>query len=135
VVKVTTIREGSEFEDLDYPDEDEGIEKLVDAKWTFILWPCKDIIVKTHSSPIVSPWSKEARGAPTSNMPKPTQNHEDPELQESTGRRLPSPVAQDSQGSKLRDSKGRRSPSLATRDSQGLELQDNNERRPPTHAA
>jgi hypothetical protein len=37
VVKVTTFREGREFEDLDYPDEDEGIEKLVDAKGTFIL--------------------------------------------------------------------------------------------------
>jgi hypothetical protein len=37
VVKMTMIREGHEFEDLDYPDEDEGIEKLVDAKWTFIL--------------------------------------------------------------------------------------------------
>jgi hypothetical protein len=36
-VKVTTIREGHEFEELDYPDEDEGIEKLVDAKGTFIL--------------------------------------------------------------------------------------------------
>jgi hypothetical protein len=34
---VTTIREGHEFEDLDYPDEDEGIEKLLDAKGTFIL--------------------------------------------------------------------------------------------------
>jgi hypothetical protein len=37
VVEVTMIREGREFEDLDYPNEDEGIEKLVDAKWTFIL--------------------------------------------------------------------------------------------------
>jgi hypothetical protein len=37
VVEVTTIREGREFEDLDYPDEDEGSEKLVDAKGTFIL--------------------------------------------------------------------------------------------------
>jgi hypothetical protein len=37
VVKMTMIREGHEFEDLDYPDEDEGIEKLVDAKGTFIL--------------------------------------------------------------------------------------------------
>jgi hypothetical protein len=37
VVEVTTNREGSEFEDLDYPDEDEIIEKLVDAKGTFIL--------------------------------------------------------------------------------------------------
>jgi hypothetical protein len=34
VVDVTTIREGHEF---DYPDEEEGIEKLVDAKGTFIL--------------------------------------------------------------------------------------------------
>jgi hypothetical protein len=32
VVEVTMIREGHEFEDLDYPNEDEGIEKLVDAK-------------------------------------------------------------------------------------------------------
>jgi hypothetical protein len=31
VVKVTTIREGREFEDLDYPDKEEGIEKLKDA--------------------------------------------------------------------------------------------------------
>jgi hypothetical protein len=37
VVEVTTIKEGREFEDLDYPDEDEGIEKLVVAKVTFIL--------------------------------------------------------------------------------------------------
>jgi hypothetical protein len=59
VVKVTTFREGREFEDLDYPDEDEGIEKLVDAKGTFILWPRKDIIVKSRSSPIVSPRSTE----------------------------------------------------------------------------
>jgi hypothetical protein len=55
VVEVTTIREGREFEDLDYLDEEEGIEKLNDAKGNFILWPHKDIIVKTHSSPIVSP--------------------------------------------------------------------------------
>jgi hypothetical protein len=45
VVKVTTIREDHEFENLDYPDEDDGIEKLVDAKGTFILWPRKVIIV------------------------------------------------------------------------------------------
>jgi hypothetical protein len=37
VVEVTTIREGHEFEDLNYPDEDEWIEKLVDVKGTFIL--------------------------------------------------------------------------------------------------
>jgi hypothetical protein len=34
VVDMTMIREGREF---DYPDEEEGIEKLVDAKGTFIL--------------------------------------------------------------------------------------------------
>jgi hypothetical protein len=37
VVEVTTIREGHEFEDLDHPNEEEGIEELVDAKGTFIL--------------------------------------------------------------------------------------------------
>jgi hypothetical protein len=37
VVEVTTIREGREFDDLDYLDEDQRIEKLVDAKGTFIL--------------------------------------------------------------------------------------------------
>jgi hypothetical protein len=37
VVEVTMIREGCEFKDLDYPDEDEGIEKLIDANGTFIL--------------------------------------------------------------------------------------------------
>jgi hypothetical protein len=73
VVDVTMIREGHEFEDLHYPDEDEGIEKLVDAKGTFILWPRKDIIIKTHWSSIVSPRSTEAGGTPTSNMPKPSQ--------------------------------------------------------------
>jgi hypothetical protein len=128
VIDVTMIREGHEFEDLDYPDEDEGIEKLVDAKGTFILWPRKDIIVKIRSSLIISPWSTEAGGTPTSNMSKPAQishpsvtpplaqnvedpakesqvlelqdNREhgspsparDPKLQESTGKRLPSPI-------------------------------------------
>jgi hypothetical protein len=57
----------------DYPDEDEGIEKLVDAKGTLILWPRKYIIVKPHSSSIVSPQNTEAGGTPTSNMPKPAQ--------------------------------------------------------------
>jgi hypothetical protein len=37
VVEVTMIREGCEFEDIDYPDEEEGIEKLVDPKGTLIL--------------------------------------------------------------------------------------------------
>jgi hypothetical protein len=37
VVEVTEIIEGHEFEDLDYSGEEEGIEKLVDAKATFIL--------------------------------------------------------------------------------------------------
>jgi hypothetical protein len=39
MVEVTMIREGCEFEDLDYPNEDVGIEKPVDAKGTFIPWP------------------------------------------------------------------------------------------------
>jgi hypothetical protein len=132
VVEVTTIREGHEFEDLDYPDEDEGSEKLVDAKGTFILWPHKDIIVKTCSSSIVLPWSTEAGGTPTSNMskpaqnkhplatPRPAKNREDLELQESTGRRLPSPV-KESQGLELLDSRERRPPSPPT---QVSELQD-----------
>ncbi len=55
MVEVTTIREGHEFEDLDYPDEEEGIEKLKDAKGNFILWPRKDIILKTHAPLIVLP--------------------------------------------------------------------------------
>jgi hypothetical protein len=46
VVEVTMIIEGREFEDLDYPDEEVGIEKLKDAKGNFILWPYKDIIIK-----------------------------------------------------------------------------------------
>jgi hypothetical protein len=111
VVKVTMIREGREFEDLDYPYEGEGIDKPVDAKASFILWPCKDIIVKSHPSSIVSPWGTDVGGTPTSNIPKPaqsshpsagppTQNRQDPELQESTGRSLPSPM-KESQGPEL----------------------------------
>jgi hypothetical protein len=46
LVDVTMIREGHEFEDLDYPYEEEEIEKLKDAKGNFILWPHKDIILK-----------------------------------------------------------------------------------------
>jgi hypothetical protein len=66
VVEVTMIREGHEFEDLDYPDEAVGIEKLEDAKENFIVWPHKDIIIKIRSSPIVSPQSIEDEGTPTS---------------------------------------------------------------------
>jgi hypothetical protein len=68
VLKVTTIREGHEFEYLDYPNEEERTEKLKDAKGNFILWPHKDIILKTHSSPIVSPQRKEDEGTLTSNI-------------------------------------------------------------------
>jgi hypothetical protein len=126
VVEVTMIKEGREFEDLDYLDEDEGIEKLVDAKGTFILWPRKDIIVKTRSSLIVSPRSIEARGIPTSNMSKPAQishplvtpplaqNTQDPakesqvpELQDSSERRPPSP----GRDPELQESMGRMPPS------------------------
>jgi hypothetical protein len=66
VVKETTIREGREFENLDYLDEEEGIEKLKDAKENFILRPHKDIILKTHSSSIVSLQSREDESTPTS---------------------------------------------------------------------
>jgi hypothetical protein len=66
VVKVTTTRGGCEFEDLDYPDEEEGIEKLKDAKGDFILWTRQDIIIKTRCSPIVSPQSREDEGTQTS---------------------------------------------------------------------
>jgi hypothetical protein len=66
VVEVTMIREGCKFEDLDYPNEEVGIEKLKDAKGNFFLWPHKDIILKTYSSPIVLPQSREDEGTPTS---------------------------------------------------------------------
>jgi hypothetical protein len=82
VVKVTMIREGHEFEDLDHPNEEDGIEKLKDAKGNFILWPRKDIIIKTRSSLIVSPQSREDEGTPTSQNTirsttgyTPSQNH------------------------------------------------------------
>jgi hypothetical protein len=66
VVEVTTIREGHAFIDLDYLDEEEGMEKLKDAKVIFILWPRKDIILKTRSSLIVSPQNREDEGTLTS---------------------------------------------------------------------
>jgi hypothetical protein len=66
MVEVTMIREGREFEDLGYPDKEEGIEKLKGTKGNFILWPYKDIILKIHSSLIVSPQNKEDAGTPTS---------------------------------------------------------------------
>jgi hypothetical protein len=66
VVKVTMIREGHEFEYLDYPDEEEGIEKLKDAKGDFIVRPRKDIILRTRSSPIVSTQNREDEGTPAS---------------------------------------------------------------------
>jgi hypothetical protein len=121
VVEVTMIREGREFEDLDYPNEDEGIEKLVDANGTFILWPRKDIIVKTRSSPIVSPLSIKNGGTPTSNMLKPTQ---------SSHPSVTPPPAQNRQDPELQESMGRRPPSLV-KEFQGPELQDNREHRPP----
>jgi hypothetical protein len=55
VVEVTMIREGYEFEDFDYLDEEEGIEKLKDTKGNFIQWSRKDIILKTRYSLIVLP--------------------------------------------------------------------------------
>jgi hypothetical protein len=70
VVEVTTIREGREFEDLDYPNEEEGIVKLKDAKGNFVLWPHKDIILKIGSSLIISPQNREDKGTPTSQNTK-----------------------------------------------------------------
>jgi hypothetical protein len=66
VFKVTTIREGCEFEDLVYPDEEEEIDKLKDAKGNFILWPREDIILKICSSLIFLPQNKEDEGTRTS---------------------------------------------------------------------
>jgi hypothetical protein len=37
VIEVTTMREGHEFEDFDYPYKVEGIEKPKDGKENFIL--------------------------------------------------------------------------------------------------
>jgi hypothetical protein len=45
VVEVTRIKEGREFKDLDYPNEEEGIEKLVDGEGTFNLWPAKKLLL------------------------------------------------------------------------------------------
>jgi hypothetical protein len=59
VVEETTIRECREFEDLDYLDEEEGIEKLKDTKENFVLWSHKNIILNTHFSSIVLPHNKE----------------------------------------------------------------------------
>jgi hypothetical protein len=53
VVEATTIRDGHEFEDLNYSNEEEEIEKLVDAKGLSFSAPHKDNIVETHSSLIV----------------------------------------------------------------------------------
>jgi hypothetical protein len=148
MVEVTKIREGREFKDLDYPDEDMGIEKLVDAKGTFILWPRKYIIVKTCSSPIISPQNSEAGGAPTSNMPKPAQisqpsatpphaqNAQDPakesqvlELQDNKEYRPPYP----SRDPELQESTGRR-PLSPAKESQGPELPGNTECMSPSLA-
>jgi hypothetical protein len=65
-VKVTTIKDDQEFVDLDYPDEEDGIQKLKDGKGKFILWPRKDIILKTCSSPVVLPQNREDESTPSS---------------------------------------------------------------------
>jgi hypothetical protein len=91
VVEMTTIRKGREFEDLDYTNKEEGIEKMKGAKGNFILWPHKDIILKTHYSSILQ--NREDEGTPTSentlrnnagftppsqNPPQTASPHEDP---------------------------------------------------------
>jgi hypothetical protein len=68
MVEVTTIREDCEFEDTDYLDEDEGVEKLKDVKGNFILLPHKDINLKTRSSSIVLPQKREDEGTPNSQI-------------------------------------------------------------------
>jgi hypothetical protein len=66
VVEVTMIRDGHEFEYLEYLDKEGGIEKLKDAKGNFIICPPKDIILRTCSSPIVLTQNREDEGTPTS---------------------------------------------------------------------
>jgi hypothetical protein len=41
VIEVTMIREGREFEDIAYPNEEQGIEKLKDTTGNFIPCPVK----------------------------------------------------------------------------------------------
>jgi hypothetical protein len=72
VVEVTTIRDGHEFEDLDYPNEEEGIEKLVDAKGTFILWLAKILLSKHVHRRLFR--HRAVGGTPTSNMSMPAQD-------------------------------------------------------------
>jgi hypothetical protein len=66
VIELTIFREGHEFDDLDCPDEEVGIEKLKGAKGNFILWLRKYIIPKTRSSSIVSPQNREDESTRTS---------------------------------------------------------------------
>jgi hypothetical protein len=114
VVEVIMIREGHEFEDLDYPNKEERIVKLRDTKGTFMLWPRKDVILKTHSSSIVSPQSKEARNTSTSKMslpaldPPPPPQDQQLELLASHDRGTPSPKDQQPE---LLASTARKSPS------------------------
>jgi hypothetical protein len=63
------LEKGHEFKDLDYPNKEKMIVKLKYAKGNFILWPHKDIILNTCSSPILSPLNRENEGTPTSETP------------------------------------------------------------------
>jgi hypothetical protein len=102
--------------------------------------PIKILLSKTRLSQIVSPWSRDARGSPTSNMmipaqdphtsaTPPAQDTQDLELQDSTGKRPSSPPAQELE---LQDNTELRPPSPPTQDP---ELQDNMELRPPSPPA
>jgi hypothetical protein len=102
--------------------------------------PIKILLSKTRLSQIVSPWSRDARGSPTSNMmipaqdphtsaTPPAQDTQDLELQDSTGKRPSSPPAQELE---LQDNTELRPPSPPTQDP---ELQDTTGKRPPSPLA
>jgi hypothetical protein len=100
-----------------------GLRNWLMLKGLSFSGPAKIFIVQTRSSPIVSPWSTEAGGTLTSNMPKPAQishpsvtpplaQNADQELQESTERRSTS-AAKESQVPEPQDNRERRQPSPA----------------------
>jgi hypothetical protein len=119
VVELTTTREGHEFKDLDNTNEEEGIEKLVDAKGTPQRYYCQNPFAANCFATEYS-----GRGSPTSNMSLPAQDPhtsvtppaQDPQdlvLQDSMRKRLPSPPGQDPNASATPPS---------TLDTQDLEL-------------
>jgi hypothetical protein len=97
-----------------------GLRNWLMLKGLSFSGPAKIFIVQTRSSPIVSPWSTEAGGTLTSNMPKPAQiSHPS----------VTPPLAQNAD----QELQERRSTSAA-KESQVPEPQDNRERRQPSPA-